>query len=102
MGKYTIEYSEDSKQDLIEIRRYIKYNLQEPNIAKKLTDKIRKEIRKLSDNNYMYSIIDYDLINKLKIRRIIIDNYIVFYRVKDGSVEIVRIMYGKRNWMKLL
>ncbi len=102
MGKYTIEYSEDSKQDLIEIRRYIKYNLQEPNIAKKLTDKIRKEIRKLSDNPEMYSIIDDELINKLKIRRIIIDNYIVFYRVKDGSVEIVRIMYGKRNWMKLL
>ena len=102
MGKYTIEYSEDSKQDLFEIKRYIKYNLQEPNIAKKLTDKILKEIRKLSDNPEMYSIIDDELINKLKIRRIIVDNYVVFYRVKDNSVEIVRIMYEKRNWMKLL
>lgn len=64
MGKYTIEYSEDSKQDLFEIRWYIKYNLQEPAIAKRLTEKIRKEIRKLSANPEMYSVINDELINK--------------------------------------
>ena len=37
-------YSKESKQDLVDIKKYIKYNLQEPNIADKLITKIRKEI----------------------------------------------------------
>lgn len=102
MSKYIIEYSKDSKQDLIEIKRYIKYNLQEPVTANKLIDKIKREIEKLTDNPEIYSIIDDDLIKKLKIRKITVDNYMVFYRVKDNSVEVVRIMYGRRNWIKLL
>lgn len=44
MKKYNVEYSIESKQDLIEIKRYIKHNLQEPEIAEKLISKIRKEI----------------------------------------------------------
>ena len=103
MNKYIIEYSKDSKQDLIDIKRYIKYNLQEPTIANNLIAKIKKEINELATNNpEIYSIIDDDLIKKLKIRKIIVDNYIVFCRLKNNSIEIVRVLYGKRNWINLL
>jgi addiction module RelE/StbE family toxin len=102
LSKYTVKYSKDAKQDLIEIKKYIKYNLQEPNIANKLINKIRKEIDKLIDNPQIYSIIDDDFIKKLSIRKIIIDNYIVFYRINENTVEIVRVIYGRRNWIKLL
>ena len=44
MSKYDIEYSKESKQDLIDIKKYIKYNLQEPETAQKLISKIRNEI----------------------------------------------------------
>lgn len=47
MKKYNIEYSKESKEDLIGIKQYIKYNLQEPEIANKLISKIRKAIKKL-------------------------------------------------------
>lgn len=102
MSKYKIEYSKDSKQDLIGIKQYIKYNLQEPKIAENLINKIREEINKLKDNPEIYSIIDEDIIKKLEIRKIIVDNYIVFYRIKNEVIEIVRIMYGRRNWISLL
>ena len=46
MKKYNIEYSKEAKEDLIEIKSYIKYNLQESNIAQKLISKIIKEINK--------------------------------------------------------
>lgn len=36
MKKYNIEYSKESKQDLIGIKQYIKYNLQEPEVTNKL------------------------------------------------------------------
>lgn len=102
MKKYNIEYSKESKQDLIEIKQYIKYNLQEPEIAKKLISKIRKEIKSLKDNPEVCAIIDDDIIKKLEIRKLIVDNYIVFYRIKDSNIQIVRVMYGRRNWINLL
>ncbi len=102
MKKYNIEYSVESKQDLIDIKRYIKYNLQEPNTAQKLITKIKKEIDSLKDNPEMYSIIDDDIIKRFKIRKLVVDNYIVFYRINDENIQIVRVMYGRRNWITLL
>lgn len=102
MKEYNIEYSKESKQDLINIKTYIKYNLQEPSIAQNLVYKIREEIDKLRINPEIYEIIDDDVIKKLEIRKIIVDNYIVFYRIRNSSIQIVRIMYGKRNWINLL
>lgn len=102
MNKYKIEYSKDSKQDLIGIKQYIKYNLQEPEIAQKLISKIKNEINNLNNNPKIYAIIDDELIKRLEIRKLIVDNYIVFYRIKNNNIEIVRIMYGRRNWIDLL
>lgn len=102
MKKYNIEYSKESKEDLIGIKQYIKYKLQEPETANKLISKIRKSIKTLKENPEIYAIIDDDIIRKLEIRKLIVDNYIIFYRIKNDSIEIVRIMYGRRNWINLL
>ena len=102
MKKYNIEYSMEAKQDLMDIKRYIKYNLQEPNTAQTLITKIKKEIDSLKDNPEMYSIIDDDIIKRFKIRKLVVDNYIVFYRINDKNIQIVRVMYGRRNWITLL
>lgn len=102
MNNYNIEYSKESKQDLIGIKQYIKYNLQEPEVAQRLISKIRNEINNLKNNPEIYAIIDDDLMRKLEIRKLIVDNYIAFYRIKSDNIEIVRVMYGKRNWINLL
>lgn len=102
MSKYSIEYSKDVKQDLVDIKKYIKYNLQEPNTANKLITKIRKEIDNLPINPEIYSIIDDDIIKILELRKFIFGNYIIFYRILKTKIQIVRIMYGRRNWITLL
>lgn len=102
MNEYKIRYSKEAKQDLIDTKKYIKYNLQQPKIADKLINKIKKDIDKLSDDPKIYQIVDDDFIKKLEIRKIIVDNYIVFYRIKEKIIEIVRVMYGRRNWIALL
>lgn len=101
MKKYNIEYSKESKEDLIGIKQYIKYNLQEPETANQLISKIRKSIKSLADKPEIYAIIDDDVIKKLEIRKLIVSNYIVFFRIKNENVEIVRIMYRRRNWINL-
>ncbi len=102
MKQYNIEYSKEARQDLIDIKRYIKYNLQEPTISQRLISKIKTEIDKLKNDPEIFSIIDDDFIKKLEIRKLIVDNYIVFYRIKTNNIQIVRVMYGRRNWINLL
>ena len=104
MNKYKIQFSKDARKDLIDIYSYIKYNLQEPVIAKKLIGKIREEINKLKYNPTIYAVIKDEIIKKREIRKVKVNNYIVFYRVEENNniVEIVRIMYGRRNWIKIL
>ena len=102
MYNYDIQYSKESKQDLIEIKKYIKEILQEPETSHKLITRIRKEIETLKANPEIYAIIDEDMIRNLEIRKLIIDNYIVFYRIKKDKIQIVRVMYGRRDWVKLL
>lgn len=104
MNKYKIQFSKDAKNDLKDIYIYIKYSLQEPINAKKQIDKIRKDIYKLEDDPKIYAIIKDEIIKKREIRKIKVNNYIVFYKVEENKrvVEIVRIMYGRRNWTKIL
>ncbi len=102
MKEYNIDYSKEAKEDLVEIKQYIKYNLQEPETAEKLITKIKNEINNLKHNPKIYGVIDDELIRKLEIRKLIVDNYIIFYRIKNDNIEIVRIMYGRRNWISLL
>lgn len=88
MREYEIEYSKDSMQDLVEIKQYIKFKLQEPEIAQKTIRKIREEINNLKNNPKRYATI--------------VKNYIVFYRIKGYKIQIVRVMYGRKDWIKLL
>jgi len=104
LNKYKLEFSKEAKKDLIDIVNYLKYNLQEPNIAKKLHNKIKNAIYRLCENPKSYPLIDDKHLKELTVRKLIIDNYIVFYKITDinKKIYIVRIMYEKRNSMNLL
>lgn len=102
MKQYNIEYSKKAVQDLIDIKRYIKYILQEPEISKKLMSKIKIKIDNLKNDPKIYAIINDKSIQQLKIRKLLVDNYIIFYRIENTTIQIVRIMYGRRNWINLI
>lgn len=104
MNKYKIEFSKEAKTDLTSIVKYIKYELKEPSIATKLSNKIKKNIYNLTNNPQIFSIIDDNFIKTLELRKLIVDNYIVFYKIieQEEIIQIARIMNGRRNWRQLL
>ncbi len=59
--------------------------------------KIRSKINNLKYNPEIYEIIDDDLIKKLEIRKLTVDNYIVFYRIKSGNIEIVKVILKQKT-----
>lgn len=104
MAKYKIKFSKDARNDYFNIIRYIKYKLFEPDIANNYAKMIKEEINKLEYTTQSFAIIPNDTIKYNNIRKLIIKNYIVFYRVNesDKMVNIERILYGTSNWEEII
>ena len=102
--KYQVLLSIRAKEDLKNIVFYIKHDLKEPAIASKYAQIIKNEIKALSYFPQRNEIIDDNTIVDLKIRKLIIKNYIAFYRIneKDNIVNVERVLYGASNWINEL
>ncbi len=102
--KYNLKLSIEAEKDLQNIIMYIKEELKEPYIAEKYMYLMKREIKTLEYNPRRYAIIDNKKIKDLRIRKLIIKNYIAFYRVNDEKniVTVERILYGASNWMNEL
>ena len=102
--KYEVLLSIKAKEDLKSIVFYIKNNLREPSIAKKYAKVIKEEIISLSYFPQRNAIIDEETIKNLKMRKIAVKNYIIFYRINEENniVSIERILYGASNWINEL
>lgn len=90
-----------AKIDLEEIYKYIFENLKEPKIADELMKKIEKEIVSLEISPYR--CMEVHIRNKNQVyRRLVIENYVVLYRVVEDKNEVVifKILYGGRNYLK--
>jgi len=98
--RYSIDYLSIAVQDLTEIIDYIK--IDDPQAAMNLIDNIDESISKLEFFPHM-GIVPKDIrLQSLGYRMLIIQNYLVFYIVLDGIVEIHRIVSGKRKFNYLL
>ena len=102
--KYEIKLSIKAKDDLKSIVLYIKNNLNEPAIANKYAKIIREEIQTLGYSPQKFAVIDDNSVKDLNLRKLIIKNYIAFYRVNEENkvVNVERILYGASNWINEL
>lgn len=73
-------------------------------LPKKLYRKIISGINSLIASPGRCAVIDEEPYRSLVIRRLIIDNYSVFYYVngKTETVHILRVIYNRRDWKNLV
>ena len=99
---YKISFSPEAVDDLKEIKQYIKDELCNEQAAKNTVAKILKKVKMLSDfperGSSLSAIIGFDT----DYRYLICDNYIAFYRIENKNILIVRVLYGRRNYMQIL
>lgn len=92
---YSIIYSPKAKDDLRNIYSYIAFDLQVSDTAKNQVNHIRKEIRSLDFMPARYSIVDWEPWKSMKMHKLPVDNFIVYYTVNSDifTVIIIRIVY---------
>lgn len=104
MSNYSIEITGPAEYDLYQIGNYIAKELLEPELAQKVVGKIGNIIFNLDEMPLRNGLVADERLARQGIRKILIDNYIVFYIVDEEHkvVTIVRILYSRRDWINML
>ncbi len=103
MGDYRVFMTRNADDDLKSISLYIRDELKEPGVAVKLAEKIKVAVMSLATFPLRHNLVADEYLAAQGFRKIVIDNYIAFYIVseKEQTVTVVRVLYGKRDWLYL-
>lgn len=99
---YKLFISPAAQEDLLEIKRYITEEIENPNSAKKVVLRITKRLRDLIDFPQSGVLLSSKINLDIGYRYIVCDNYLAFYRVEKDEIYVDRVMYGRRDYMKIL
>ncbi|MBU9713629.1 type II toxin-antitoxin system RelE/ParE family toxin [Evansella tamaricis] len=91
-----------AKNDLYDIKEYITKELDNPTAAINVVSKIIEDYEKLKEFPLFGLKLSSKIDVKTNYRYLISGNYIVFYKIDDEYVSIFRILYSRRDYVKLL
>ena len=100
--KYSYRFSELANDDLLGIFDYISYELYSPQAASNLIDRIEEQIERLCDFPLSCALVQDTVLRAKGYRRLVVNNFNIFYLVEDHLIIIERVLYGKRSYENLL
>ena len=100
--KVSVKFSPEALRDLDEIYDYIANVLKSPDAADNTVNKILDKTDLLSDNPEIGTQLFFENDLFSGYRYMVSDNYLAFYRITTESVFVDRVIYGKRDYMKIL
>lgn len=100
--KNKIYYSPEAKRDLDDIWEYIESELSNATAARKVINRIMDDVGQLglfpSLGAKLSSITDAET----DYRYIVSGNYMTFYRIFQNDIYVDRILYGRRDYLRVL
>ena len=97
-----LHLSEEAQNDLIEIKTYIEEELLNPSAALATVSRITKSLCMLQTYAEIGTPLSSIMDRESDYRFIISGNYISFYRAYGSEVYIDRILYARRDYMRIL
>ena len=94
MKKYTVEITEEALSDMEQLYNHIAYVLLAPENAIGQYNRIADEILKLDVLPERFRIMDSEPEHSKEIRRMLIDNYSVFYVIEEERVIVTDVLYS--------
>ena len=93
MELYKVEITKEALQDMEDIYDYIAKELLSPETAIGQYNRIADEILTLDVFPQRYRIMDSEQERRMGLRRMLVDNYSVFYVIHDDKVIVTDILY---------
>jgi addiction module RelE/StbE family toxin len=99
-SKYTVRLLSIAEQDLAELVSYLA--AENPQAATQVLDRIETRLQTLTALPFAGRV-PHDLkLTALGYRVLVIDNYLVFYKVKGTIILVHRVLHGARDILHLL
>lgn len=104
MDNYSVMMSAAAAEDIGGIADYIANMLLEPETAAKLIGRLKTAVNSLETMPERYPLVADTYLALRGIRTLRVDNYCVFHAVNraEHTVNIIRVIYTKRAWEKLI
>lgn len=102
MEEYPVTLTNQASDDLTNIYRYITVDLKSPMTADKHLNIFEKAIRSLATFPERCPIVEGLEEEGIIIRKLVVKNYIVFYRFIGDVVTVLRVLHGSSNIESLL
>lgn len=104
MVKYRVDVFEPAENDLRDIVRYIASQLSAPISALQMMELLEEAMVGLSDMPQRCPLVADERLSQMGYRKLIVKNYVVFFSIdeKNKVVDVERILYGRRDWLRIL
>lgn len=102
MAGNKVRYSPEAVNDLDEIWAYISDELQNPESALKTVNGVMDAVDRLNDFPEMGPPLSSVTNMESMFRFLVCGSYIAFYHLDGSEVSIDRILYGKRDYIRIL
>lgn len=102
MTQYTVEITDEALADMEQLYQYIALNLQSPENAMGQYNRIADAILKLDMLPDCFRIMDSESEHANGIRRMLVDNYSVFYVIQGEKVTVTDVLYSASDIEKRL
>ena len=93
MKQYKVEITKEALQDMEDIYNYIAIDLLAPDNAMGQYNRIADEILTLDTFPERFRIMDSEPEKRMELRRMLVDNYSVFYTIRDERVIVTDVLY---------
>ena len=97
MNTYSVRLTKDAEQNMQDIYDYIAEVLQSPMDAARQYNRLADAIVKLDMLPERCPCVKFEPERTRGIRRMLVDNYSVFYRVKGDEVIVLNVFYSASN-----
>ena len=97
---YEIEFTENCREEIRNIYKYISETLVAENAAKRLMKKMRDKVMNLAESPEICVKIPKRGIRKKEFRRMVVVNYVILYTIDKAkkTIYISHMYFGKRNY----
>ncbi len=85
-----------------QIFEYISINLSNPSAALKQINDFEKAFDNVCTFPESCPLINNEYVKDKSLRKKIVNNYIAFYRIQNHEIQVVRVIYGMRNYEEFL
>ena len=99
---FEVKIAPQAAEDLLEIKNYIEDKLQNPIAAHNTISKIVETYENLAVFPNVGLPVEKYVLFPTDYKFVLANNYSIFYRIEDEIIRVIRILYSRRDFVRIL